>query len=668
MPIAAQLVDLPIDHFRLLGVSPSADSEAILRALELRLDRCPDQGFTHEVLIQRAELLRLSADLLTDPPRRQAYETALLELSRDHPGETAGLDVSPSREVAGLILLFEANSPHEVFHLASQGLQPPQSPTLGSEREADLALLLALACRAAAAEEQEQRRYEAAASLLHDGIQLLQRMGKLSEECLKLENDLDVLLPYRILDLLSRDLGDQVSHQEGLRLLDNFVSQRGGLEGTAPSPAPGGLDQSEFDNFFKQIRKFLTVQEQVDLFLRWQQAGSADAGFLGGLALAAVGFSRRKPERVQEARQHLESLELDGFDPLPMLGCLDLLLGDVGRAQERFLRSTDPRVKDCLNSHPGDELAAFCEYCRSWLGGDVLPGYRDVDAEAVDLEAWFADRDVQAYVERLERSENRASSLGKAFSGSSLKQPFPWAPLDPDGILPLSLGGPEVAQPAADPSSDEFASDGIAWIDRLADLPRPTRPVLIGSVVFAALIAAFAGFSLFGQRPRPSVSTAADQPQVTAPPTATLQEEVLKPQVPVSAVVEPLTLEQPNQAQLKGLLQAWLSNKAVVLAGGKSDALPEVARDPLVQRVTQERARDAALAETQKVVASISSLEVVSRTPQRIELNAVVTYRDQRVDAAGKVVDQTPQKDLSVTYILGRDPDRWRLHEYISGK
>ena len=140
------------------------------------------------------------------------------------------------------------------------------------------------------------------------------------------------------------------------------------------------------------------------------------------------------------------------------------------------------------------------------------------------------------------------------------------------------------------------------------------------------------------------------------------------PEVPVSAVVEPLTLEQPNQAQLKGLLQAWLSNKAVVLAGGKSDALPEVARDPLVQRVTQERARDAALAQTQKVVASISSLEVVSRTPQRIELNAVVNYRDQRVDAAGKVVDQTPQKDLSVTYILGRDPDRWRLHEYISGK
>ena len=32
LPIAAPLVDLPIDHFRLLGVSPAADAQAILRS------------------------------------------------------------------------------------------------------------------------------------------------------------------------------------------------------------------------------------------------------------------------------------------------------------------------------------------------------------------------------------------------------------------------------------------------------------------------------------------------------------------------------------------------------------------------------------------------------------------------------------------------------------
>ena len=69
-------VELPIDHFRLLGVSPSAEAETMLRTLQLRIDRPPSQGFTHEALQQRAELLRLSADLLTDPARRRDYEAA----------------------------------------------------------------------------------------------------------------------------------------------------------------------------------------------------------------------------------------------------------------------------------------------------------------------------------------------------------------------------------------------------------------------------------------------------------------------------------------------------------------------------------------------------------------------------------------------------------------
>ena len=39
-------LDLPIDHFRLLGVSPTTDGTTVLRTLQQRLDRSPDQGFT----------------------------------------------------------------------------------------------------------------------------------------------------------------------------------------------------------------------------------------------------------------------------------------------------------------------------------------------------------------------------------------------------------------------------------------------------------------------------------------------------------------------------------------------------------------------------------------------------------------------------------------------
>ena len=70
-------MELPIDHFRFLGVSASSDTEEVLRFFQLRLDRTPDNGFTPEVIAQRSELLRRSADLLCDKQLREQYEKAL---------------------------------------------------------------------------------------------------------------------------------------------------------------------------------------------------------------------------------------------------------------------------------------------------------------------------------------------------------------------------------------------------------------------------------------------------------------------------------------------------------------------------------------------------------------------------------------------------------------
>ena len=149
-------MELPIDHFRLLGVSPSVDAEGILRTLQLRLDKAPEEGFTQEALIHRAELLRRSADLLSNQQLREEYEAALLS-------GAVGLDLSSKREVAGLILLLEADASLEAFRLSCKALKPPQTPALGSRREADLTLVAALSCREAALQEQNERHYESAA-------------------------------------------------------------------------------------------------------------------------------------------------------------------------------------------------------------------------------------------------------------------------------------------------------------------------------------------------------------------------------------------------------------------------------------------------------------------------------------------------------------------------
>ena len=125
----------------------------------MRLDKTPDEGFTYEVLTQRSELLRLTADLLTDPESRREYENLLLK-------GASGLEFSSSREVAGLILLWESGSPKEAFKITRKALQPPQTPALGSGREADLTLLAALTARDSAVNEQEHRCYSSAADFL----------------------------------------------------------------------------------------------------------------------------------------------------------------------------------------------------------------------------------------------------------------------------------------------------------------------------------------------------------------------------------------------------------------------------------------------------------------------------------------------------------------------
>ena len=662
-------MDLPIDHFRLLGVSPSADPEAILRRLETRCDSPPDQGFTHEALLHRADLLRRSADLLTDPADRAEYEAALLRLSESPPNGTVGLDLPTSSEVAGLILLWEAHGALEAFQLAKQGLQPPQAPALGSGREADLTLLAALACRDAALEEQEQRRYESAAQLLIEGIQLQQRMGKLPDQQRRLENDLQGLTPFRILDLLSRDLGDQASHQQGLTLLDELVVARGGLEAAdVDDDQPGSLSQEDFESFFHQFRRFLTVQEQVDLFSRWFEAGAADAGFLTVLALTAAGFSRRKPEFLEQARERMQTLANADLDPMPLLGCLDLLLGNVKDADRHFAVLRDPDLQAWFLNHPGDRLAAQCEYCRAWLERDVLPGYRDVDASGADLDAWFADRDVQGFVDRLDRKASR--QIG------SDDMTLAWATAGD-----ASLGEPSEPAESDQAVDSEDAEATPLWQQRWVR-PAAAALALIGITVagFALVRRNWNPASQMAQTVSPSAveeeveakleldaaSSPVDEELVDEEPMEDEPVASLKLDLEPSAPSEPLVSDAPTEAELQALLQGWLDAKALTLSGQPAD-LSVVARQPLVKRVEQERAADLAAGRSKSIDASITTIEVVDRKPQRIELLAQVAYSDRLNSGDGTVIEETAPTDFIVTYVLGRDGTQWRLHDYIPG-
>ena len=697
-------MELPLDHFRLIGVSPSATSEEILRAFQLRLDKAPDQGFTYEVLTQRSELLRLTADLLTDPENRRRYENLLLN-------GASGLEFSSNREVAGLLLLWESGSPKEAFKIVKKALQPPQTPALGSSREADLTLLAALTARDSAVREQQLRSFSNAADFLHEGIQILQRMGKLSELRSDLEEDLAALLPYRILDLLSRDLNDQDSHRKGLSMLENLIIKRGGLEGNNKSEYKDYLNQNEFEVFFQQIKPYLTVQEQIDLFLELQKRGSIEAGFLAFLSLTAIGFSRRKPEKLVEAKRILKKLNLSGLDSMPLAGCLDLLLADIDQASARFFSSSDENLRDWLNNYPGNKLEAICIFCKNWLENDVLVGYRDIDVKDVNLDSWFEDREIQEFIETLEKKSNKISLTSKLqnqnkFVKDSLQNlggrnsdntsryvdenslPWPGGIKEQDESLNTQENNAE---------EEVFKNKSLNFykflIEKVAEFKfglgeflENKSPYYTYFYAFLILFGIGIGVSWFRNSFNKSIQNdiSIDKPlliedknkelieqnkiQETKEISSNQNQSISSEKTEnISLQVKEITKAAPSVREIKYLLDTWLSNKSNYMAGKTEISLSGIVKDALVKRTIEERQKDIKKGVYKDITSQIQEIVLKSQSSSRIVAVAELKYEEKIFKNSGELVSETSLTPLKVRYILGFSNKSWKLVDFVSG-
>ncbi len=699
-------MELPLDHFRLIGVTPSATSEEILRAFQLRLDKTPNEGFTYEVLTQRSELLRLTADLLTDPESRREYENLLLN-------GNSGLDFSSNREVAGLILLWESGSPKEAFKITRKALQPPQTPALGSSREADLTLLAALTARDSAIQEQQLRSYSNAADFLHEGIQLLQRMGKLGDIRKELEEDLVALLPYRILDLLSRDLNDQESHKKGLNMLENLIIKRGGLEGNNKSEYKDYLNQQEFEAFFQQIKPFLTVQEQIDLFLELQKRGSLEAGFLAFLSLTAIGFSRRKPEKLFEARRILKKLNLTGLDSMPLVGCLDLLLADIDQASARFSSSSDENLRDWLNSYPGNKLEAICIFCKNWLENDVLVGYRDIDAKEVDLDSWFEDREIQEFIEKLENKSNKISIRSNLQNQQIEKKSTTKTTEEFDNLLDNINdrklpwpGGIKQDYEKVENKENEFNEEYFKkkpiefynfLVEKIAELKFSfgeflndkeiinRAPYLIYVYAFLILFAFGIGIGFLRNNLKKSIQeeTIVEKSLISIDKNQKISEKYIQeikknpssklnsfPEKSTSIIsyeFKELNTASPSLEDIGNLINEWLLNKSNYLAGNSEINLSKIVSKGLIDRTIEERQNDIKKGIYKEINSQIRKIDLESQSSSRIVVLVELNYLERVVKNSGEFVNETSLNPLKVKYILGFSNKSWKLVDFVSG-
>lgn len=388
-------MNIPIDRYRLIGVTIGAENRAILDQLEKRIIHSKFSGFSNETIQKRRQLLEENTNILLNLKERKAYDEQLLEKTENDKGNEHGILVARGCEIAGILLLLEAGEEQDCLEVSEQ-LYREQRMNMSyfSTEYKELNKIIDHATLGFASKLEGNRHYETAAEVLLRRIRN-HSVGMGEKEMINdMSKKLDHLLPFRILDLLSRKNDDR-GHLRGISLLKEMVRNRGGLD----FESNRYMDMTEFRAFFRQIRSYLSVQEQISLYRDWNMDGSQSAGFLLSIALVAQGFAQRKPSRICEALEELEKLNSDELKTF--IGNIYLLLGDVKKAEELFKGYADEELMQWCTERSQNQLGSLCEWCREWLRRDVLKGYRDIDVEA-DLESYFADKDVISYIEKVE--------------------------------------------------------------------------------------------------------------------------------------------------------------------------------------------------------------------------------------------------------------------------
>ncbi len=411
----------------------SASEEQLHQAYGDRIVGLPRREYSSSAIAYRKKLIEEAYVVLSDPKERKEYDRVYLthaytpEDGRDSsvavaqrtPGnetemdsKTLGIDISQEELIGALMLLQELGEYEQVLNLGrpylvnqnGKAAQPSAQEQLSAEQNAqrpDVVLTVALACLELGREQWQQAHYENAAVSLETGLELLSNEGLFQNVQAEIEADLHRLRPYRILELLALPLEKTAERQQGLRLLEEVLVSRGGIDGTGKDES--GLNVDDFLRFIQQLRHYLTVGEQHKLFEQESKRPSAVATYLAVYALIARGFTQRQPALVRQAKQMLIHLGKRQDVHLEQSLCA-LLLGQTQEATRALELSQEYEALAFIRENSQDSpdlLPGLCLYSETWLQDEVFPHFRDLKNRQASLKEYFADEQVQAYLEAL---------------------------------------------------------------------------------------------------------------------------------------------------------------------------------------------------------------------------------------------------------------------------
>ncbi|MCY7333647.1 MAG: IMS domain-containing protein [Pseudanabaena sp. CAN_BIN31] len=446
---------VPLDCYRILGLTHLSGLDKIHQAHRDRLLSMPRREYSDAAIASRKRIIDKAYETLSD--RTTSAISGVDEPDSDRPVLTMPPQVeADEKDFAGLLLiLYELGESEKVLALAKPYYDPDEAEHQSariSPHDPDLLLSVSLSFLDLGREYWKQGQYEAAATSLESAQEILLREGLFLSIRSEIQADLFRLRPYRILELLATPDNHTEEHRKSMALLQEMLDARRGIDGSGNDYSSLGID--DFLRFIQQLRSYMTAIEQQTLFEDEARRPSSVATYLAVYALIARGFSQRQPALIRRAKGLLVKLSAKQDIYLEKAVCA-LLLGQTEEASVAIEQSSeDDQIAFIRQNSEGapDLLPGLCLYSEHWMQEEVYPHFRDLMSQIVSLKDYFADEQVQAYLEEL-------PNTGISSEWTSLVGGLPIAPLDDSPLVGRSFDASPANSDMTEPKLSSYAPE-----------------------------------------------------------------------------------------------------------------------------------------------------------------------------------------------------------------
>jgi curved DNA-binding protein CbpA len=237
-----------------------------------------------------------------------------------------------------------------------------------------------------------------------------------------IDRRLDRLRPYRISSLVSLPVDRHEQRRRGIQFLEELLESACNNE--VKCQERFGLNSESTIPFIHETLPHLTAAEQRNLFSQLardsHQLGAKALNvmqlactYLHVHALIAQGFAYRNPQLIYTAQQILLYRLSQRIDVTIEQAICALLLGQTEEANQILTTAPESAASIVIRQQSQglpNLLRGLCWYIESWLKDEAFPCFRDLVTSDPTLDAYFNDRDVQDFADRVPTPGNNVTS------------------------------------------------------------------------------------------------------------------------------------------------------------------------------------------------------------------------------------------------------------------